>query len=364
MDAREKGWIASERLDSFDCTLANLAEFVFACLEAAGARSVVEVGAEYGFFTRELLDWAADHDVERVAAIDPEPRPQLQQLATERKDLELIVAKSSEALPDFELTDAVIIDGDHNYFTVSEELRLVAAAAGDRPLPLILLHDIGWPLARRDSYHAAATIPAEHRQPVAEPAFLHPDEPGTSERGLYYRCAAAREGGPRNGVLTAVEDFLADRSELRLAILPPFFGLGVLWDSRAEAADSIASAVAPWDRNPLLMRMEQKRVEHLVSEFQLMQKIDAMRTQDYELQYLLSTMLESSAFAVAERVSRLRQGGRPMFSRAQVAAALERAREDNDLVGPATTNGSAPDRVNRRGVDVDVDDPELASGAA
>jgi hypothetical protein len=78
-------------------------------------------------------------------------------------------------------------------------------------------------------------------------------------------------------------------------------------------------------------------------------------------------MLESSAFAVAERVSRLRQGGRPMFSRAQVAAALARAREDNDLLGPETRsgpNGSGPERATDRELDLDVDDPELASGAA
>ncbi len=363
MDELDKGWIASERLDSFDCTLANLAEYVFATLEAAGARSVVEVGAEYGFFTEKLLDWAAERDVERIAAIDPEPRPQLQELSARRPELDLIVATSFEALPGFELTDAVIIDGDHNYFMVSEELRLVAEAAGDGPLPLILLHDIGWPLARRDSYHAPDAIPEEHRQPLAEPAYLEPGEPGTRERGLYYRCAAAQEGGPRNGVLTAVEDFIADRSDLRLAILPPFFGLGVLWDTRAEAAERIAATVAPWDRDPLLTRMEEKRVEHLVAEFQLMQKIDAMRTQDYELQFLLSTMLQSSAFALAERVSRLRQGGQPMFSRAQVAAALERVSQDNDLIGNAT-NGSGPAHTNGRPLDLEVEDPGLASGAA
>jgi hypothetical protein len=363
MDALDKGWIASERLDSFDCTLANLAEYVFATLDAAGARSVVEVGAEYGFFTEKLLDWAAERDVERIVAIDPEPRPQLQELAERRPELDLIVATSSAALPGFELTDAVIIDGDHNYFMVSEELRLVAEAAGDGPLPLILLHDIGWPLARRDSYHAPVAIPEQHRQPLATPAYLEPGEAGTRERGLYYRCAAAQEGGPRNGVLTAVEDFIAQRPELRLAVLPPFFGLGVLWDTRAEAAERVAATVAPWDRDPLLTRMEEKRVEHLVAEFQLMQKIDAMRTQDYELQFLLSTMLQSSAFALAERVSRLRQGGQPMFSRAQVAAALERVSEDNDLLDHAT-DGSGPVQDNGRPLDLEVDDPELASGAA
>ncbi len=335
MEERAKGWIASERLDSFDCTLANLAELVFACLEASGARSVVEIGAEYGFFTSELLAWAAGRDVDRIVAIDPEPRPQLLELAGEHPELELIVESSASALPGFELTDAVIIDGDHNYFTVSEELRLVAELAGDGPLPLILLHDIGWPLARRDSYHAADKIPAEHRQPLAEPALLVPGDPGVGDRGLYYRSAAAHEGGPRNGVLTAVEDFLADRSELKLAIMAPFFGLGVVWDTRASNADAVEAAVAPWDRNPLLIRAEEKRVEHLVAEFTHLQEIDAMRSQDYELQHLLSTMLESSAFALAERLSGLRQGGKPMFTRTQVEDALSRIRTDNDLLGEA-----------------------------
>ncbi len=365
MEERVKGWIASERLDSFDCTLANLAELVFACLEAAGARSVVEIGAEYGFFTSELLAWAEGRDIERIVAIDPEPRDQLRDLAAGHPELELIVEPSEQALPNFELTDAVIIDGDHNYFTVSAELRLVAERAAGGTMPLVLLHDIGWPLARRDSYHAPDRIPAEHRQPLVEPALLVPGQPGAGERGLYYRSAAASEGGPRNGVLTAVEDFLADRPELRLAILPPFFGLGVVWDTASPTADAIAAAVAPWDRNPLLIRAEEKRVEHLVAEFSHMQEIDAMRSQDYELQHLLATMLESSAFALAERLSGLRQGGKPMFTRAQVEEALTRIRKDNDLLGDAErraaeSNGRASDLTHG----AETGDPGLAGGTA
>jgi hypothetical protein len=52
-----------------------------------------------------------------------------------------------------------------------------------------------------------------------------------------------------------------------------------------------------------------------------------------------------------------------MFSRAQVAAALARIREDNDLLEPAT-NGDSNGAARSRELDIDVDDPELASGAA
>ena len=61
----------------------------------------------------------------------------------------------------------MIIDGDHNYFTVREELRLIGERAPGAELPLLLFHDVGWPHARRDDYHDADAIPAEHRHPVA-----------------------------------------------------------------------------------------------------------------------------------------------------------------------------------------------------
>src|SRR5919197_862306 len=75
------------------------------------------------------------------------------------------------------------------------------------------------------------------RQPIHEGAGVFPGEPGIRPGGLPYRYAAAREGGPRNGVLTAVEDFVADREGLSLAVIPVFFGIGVVW-----------SADAPWAR--------------------------------------------------------------------------------------------------------------------
>ena len=316
-------WWDTGELDSFDSTLANLAEIVFACLDAAGARSVVEVGAEYGLFTKELLEWGARVGAERIVAVDPAPDRRLTELAEARPELELIVATSHEALAELEPADAVIVDGDHNYFTVRGELRLIAEQAAGRPLPLILLHDVGWPLGRRDSYHALERIPEASRQPVAEKAFIVPEEPGVAERGLLYDCVAAREGGPANGVLTAVEDFVAAGPDVELALAAPFFGLAVIWDRRAPWAGAVSEALAPFDRNPLLERLERKRIDHLVAEFQNLQRIDDLRSADYELRYEVVTkllpMTESSAISIAERLSRLRQRGEAVFSRAELA---------------------------------------------
>ena len=60
----------------WDFTLLPFAALIQRLLEAVGAEAVVEVGADRGDFTAELLDWAARHGA-RVSAIDPEPAPEL-----------------------------------------------------------------------------------------------------------------------------------------------------------------------------------------------------------------------------------------------------------------------------------------------
>jgi hypothetical protein len=279
-------------------SLLNDAEILLACLDAAQARSVVEVGAYAGDLTRLLLDWAAGNDA-RVWAIDPAPQPELVALDDERADLELVRATSLEGLEAIPPPDAAIIDGDHNYYTVSEELRIIGERAGDT-LPLLLLHDVCWPHARRDDYFAPDQIPAEHRHPVTEGGRLFPGVPGTRSGGLTYRWPAAQEGGPRNGVLTAAEDFVAARPALRLGVVPAFFGLGVVWDVHAPWADALAAVVEPWDRNPLLDRIEANRVLHLASSLYFHQR--AARQE-----MVLRRLLDSRAFSIAEWFSRVRR---------------------------------------------------------
>jgi hypothetical protein len=303
-------------------SLVNLAEIMLPCLDAVGARSVVEVGAYAGDLTEVLVEWAAVSGA-RVAAIDPLPQDRLVRLAADRSELELIRETSLTALPHIPLADAVIIDGDHNYYTVSEELRLIAHADGE--LPLLLFHDVCWPHGRRDDYYAAEQIPAEHRRPIAEGGGLFPGEPGIRPGGLPYRAAAAREGGARNGVLTAVEDFIAQRDDVRLAIVPAFFGLGVVWRSDAPYAGALSEVLAPWDGHPMLARLEGNRVFHLASaHYQLVQATLAHQ-QLARQEAVLRRLLDSSAFALAERLSRLRH--RVGIARGQSAVSKDDVRD-------------------------------------
>jgi hypothetical protein len=286
-------------------SLATLSEILFACLDAVAPRSVIEVGAYAGDVTRLLLDWAAASGAQ-IWAIDPSPRPELVRLAAERSDLQLIREASHEALRHLSRPDAVIIDGDHNYYTVTEELRLVADGLQAAELPLLLFHDVTWPHARRDNYYTPEAIPEEYRHPMAKAAAVFPGEPGLRPGGLPYHWAAKREGGPRNGVLTAIEDFVAERGGLRLAIVPAFFGFGAVWHRDAPWADEIARLLAPWDRNPLLERLEANRVLHLASSHLHLTEANAAKQKAARQEALLRRLLASSAFSVAERLSRLR----------------------------------------------------------
>ena len=280
-------------------SMAHHADLMIPCLDAVGAKSILEVGAYAGDLTRLLADWAAQAGA-RVMAIDPSPQPGLVQLAADRDQVELVRRTSFDALPEVERADVVVIDGDHNYFTVTRELELIEARAAGRDLPLLLFHDVAWPHARRDDYFAPEDIPAEYRHPIAgEKGGLFPGDPGLRKDGVPYPKSAAHEGGPRNGVLTAVEDFVESRDDLRLVVVPAFFGFGVLWPRSAPWADEVEEIVGPYDRHPLLERLEANRVHHLATVWE-------SQTREGRQRGVLDRLLESSAFAVAERLSRLR----------------------------------------------------------
>jgi hypothetical protein len=294
----------------WDFTLLPFAALILRLLAAVEPESVVEVGADRGDFTAELLQWAGGAGA-KVSAIDPEPRPELLDLAERSPALNLIRRPSPDALAEVLPAGAVILDGDHNHWTLSGELREIAERSEGPGLPLLIFHDIGWPHSRRDTYYAPDRIPEEHRQPLAQDALVAPGNPGTGSEGVRFEWAAAREGGPENGILTAVEDFMGEREGLRLAVVPAFFGLGVLWAEGAPWSASVAAIVDPWDASPMLERLEEVRIAQVVS-----------RTRMNRQQELLRNMLNSRAFGIAERIARIRAGDDPPFSRERIRRAL------------------------------------------
>lgn len=245
-------------------SLAEFQEILVAALEIADARRVVEVGSESGAMTQALLEHVRRAEG-RLVSIDPKPSPEAERLFANEPRAELKRETSLDALPRID-GDAWVIDGDHNYYTVLHESEAIWAGtrASGRPL-LIFYHDVSWPWARRDLYYDPARIPAEYRRPHAWDRGVTLDHPGLIRggfRGEGQWACAREEGGPKNGVLTAIEDFvLGKEATLAWAQIPAVFGLGVLFDRTAPWSTELAAHLLPYHMNPLLARLERNRLE-------------------------------------------------------------------------------------------------------
>ena len=216
--------------------------------EAVDARIFLEIGAEYGVSTNALMRYVKSVDG-HLHCIDPEPAFEAESFAAENAaHVTFYESLSLEVIPCLPRLDVAMVDGDHNWYTVYHELQGLEALHGDDPLqqPLILLHDIGWPYGRRDLYYNPETIPAEFRHDYARAGILPNKSPLVEAGGLNPElCNAAHEGGPRNGVLTAAEDFMEHSGlDWQMQAIPVYYGLGILATRQAiEANPPLAAAL-------------------------------------------------------------------------------------------------------------------------
>jgi cephalosporin hydroxylase len=208
-------------------------------LHAAQVRRIVEIGAWRGETTERMLD-----DLGPDAELDViDPAPAFDPTGHEARfpgRYRFHRALSLDVIPTLGPVDAALIDGDHNWYTVYNELRLLAEGARrhSSALPVLILHDVLWPYGRRDLYYAPEHVPAEFRQPWRRAGINLGMKALHRAKGLNpTMCNAEEEGGPRNGVMTALEDFLGEHGRpVRRVVLPIYFGLAIILDEDRLAA--------------------------------------------------------------------------------------------------------------------------------
>ncbi len=220
--------------------------------DEALCRALAEAAATYD----AILHVAAQHPPAWLAAI--------RALAGDRCIVHQ--ANPADVVGVIPLPDVAWLDDDANWFTVHRLLLALHARAErfGRPYPLTVVAGAGWPSARRDSYADPAAIPEAHRH-AHERAGLLPGRaaPGT---GLHAdRFNAVAENEPGNGVLTAIEDFLAGRAaQLRLTLLPGFGGLAALSSRSGPADEAFAPAGLAQDMLAMAEALEAARLENAV----------------------------------------------------------------------------------------------------
>jgi cephalosporin hydroxylase len=218
-------------------------------LEAIGAKRVVEIGALRGETTVLMLDQLGP-DAE-LHVVDP--APEFDPAEHEKKFPGQYIFHpdiSHNVLPHLPTMDAALIDGDHNWYTVYNELRMLSATAHEagEPLPVLIMHDVGWPYGRRDLYYAPERIPEEFRQPYAQRGMRMDRKELLPRGGLNPTMFnAVTEGGPRNGVMTALDDFMAEHNQpLRRVVLPIYFGLAIVAENERLTSQPELARFLDW----------------------------------------------------------------------------------------------------------------------
>lgn len=179
-------------------------------------KRVVKIGAPFGEYTLQLLNYCHNNNGS-LFVIDPE--------------------KSLQELPKIGSFDAVLIDGDHNWYTVYYELKCIESIAEKNgTFPLVFLHDTEWPYGRRDVYNNPEIIPPEHRKPFQKKGIVYGRNEPVEEGGFCENANhAIYENGERNGVLTAIEDFLNETTiPLSIHRLTSNNGMGIITEANMD----------------------------------------------------------------------------------------------------------------------------------
>jgi predicted O-methyltransferase YrrM len=262
----------------------SLTEFQHVILRAYDMllpRSVLEIGSESGTLSQRLLD-LCERDHGKLVVVEPLPAPALVEVAEKNDTIEVVVGTSLAYLEQRGCeADFVLIDGDHNYYTVFNELSLIHEAWQKAPKDgIIFLHDVGFPCARRDQYYNPETIPEHARQAYSYAHGVTLDGVGLIENGGFHGAGAfawsLKHGGARNGVLTAVEDFLRAHQGYCYRSIDAVFGLGAIAPKGSRAEQIVAELFAGYD-NPLVRKLEENRLELYLKVLELQNALDASK---------------------------------------------------------------------------------------
>ncbi len=203
-------------------------------VDAVNAASMCEIGVGNGSFSRLLINYCVKNGID-YCGIDPSLSDEFI-VANRCENARFLRQPSLKVLPELQPQDICFIDGDHNYYTVINELRLLAS--DPNRIPLIFLHDVSWPWGKRDQYCDPKAIPDEFRHEYSVERAVVPGETELRNEGGfrgdasdYGYGAAVRECGVNNGVMSAVEAFIEEDVDRKweLITIPAIFGLGILY---------------------------------------------------------------------------------------------------------------------------------------
>lgn len=220
-------------------------------------KTVVEVGVESG----KVSGMYAELGASAVYCIEPSPTDELRANLDGNEALHLVEKPSPDVFAELPVADLYVLDGDHNYATVSRELEWILTHAPDA---VVVFHDLLWPCSRRDLYYQPSALSPEDQHPASTdgPTTWHDELTPAGFVGMGAFTSSVQAGGEGNGVLTAVEDALSRFVDdpWHLELIPAVFGMGVMVRQNAPSASSLIRGIQPYSGSHLLAAMENNRI--------------------------------------------------------------------------------------------------------
>jgi hypothetical protein len=123
---------------------------------------LLEVGLYHAGNTKQLLE---QYPNIQLTGVDPSYHSNIGELQKGYPNFTFINDTSLNVLDRLDGFDVVLIDGDHNRYTVYNELKTIFIDY--ETFPLVILHDIHKPWGRKDFSYNSNTIPGGefHREP-------------------------------------------------------------------------------------------------------------------------------------------------------------------------------------------------------
>lgn len=234
---------------------------------------IVEIGCEYAGSTIQFLEYCKENE-SVLYIIDPNPFVDVDKtLINYSGYYKFIKKRSIEALKDIPKADLYIIDGDHNYWTVMNELKIIF----EDNTPLAILHDVGFPCDRRDLYYNPKDIPNEflHKYSYKHGININNDIiPRGGFHGAGEFAFSVEKNKDKMGVLTAIEEFILYNKEFRYQYIPLIFGVGFI--AKEEVLAKISYIISPYQIE-LMENLERNRMELYLKVLELQDELDKLR---------------------------------------------------------------------------------------
>lgn len=274
-------------------------------------RRIMQVGAEPGANTRNILDYCQQTGAHAdIVSPFPAGRESRDALDTYPDVHDFHESRDYEALSSLETPDILFLAGCYNWREVLDVLTRVFARARleHAAEPVILAHNCSWPYARRDMYLDPDPLLPENRHPYSYKGML-PGQSDLTDKGLNGQFAnALHEGGSQNGVLTAIEDFIASwPTGISLQILPFFNGLGIGVPEMRRAPELDALVKNFFSEEPMLdvVKQMEEQIMLAAAESQQREAILIRRTEALRRARDLLEAQSQKIAALEEEIARL-----------------------------------------------------------